>query len=143
MRIVVFRIDRRGRKVETSAIGRDDEIDLVDFGQALGCLDVLARVGLVIIFDDLDHHLLATDIQPAGRIDLLRPKLDIRPLGDSRAAGKRTGLRRDLADLDHVSRLRRNGQERRRCGNGRGFEQSLQHGFPPRTIEPSHPVAPG
>ena len=121
MRVVVFRIDRSSRKVETGAIGRDDEIDLVNFGKALSCLDMLARVGLVIIFDDLDHHLLAADIQPTGRVDLFRPKFDIRPLGDSRAAGKRTGLRRDLTDLNHISCLCRNGQERCRCGNSRGL----------------------
>ena len=34
---------------------------------------MLTRIGLVIIFDDFDHHLLATDIQSASRVDLLRP----------------------------------------------------------------------
>ena len=52
MRVAVFRIDRGGSKIETGAVRRDDEIDLVDFGEALCSLDMLARVCLVIIFDD-------------------------------------------------------------------------------------------
>ncbi len=69
--VVVFRIDRRSGKVEACTIGRDDEIDLVDFGQTLCRFDVLARIGLVVIFDDFNHHLLAANIKAATGIDLL------------------------------------------------------------------------
>ena len=71
MRIVVFRVDGCSGEVKAGAVRRDDEIDLIDFGKTLRGFDVLTRVGLVVIFDDFDHHLLATDIQTTARVHLL------------------------------------------------------------------------
>ena len=71
MRIVVFGIDRSGSQIEACPIGRDDEINLVDLGQTLGGLDMLTRIGLVVILNDFDQHLLATNIQTAAGVDLL------------------------------------------------------------------------
>ena len=70
VRIVILGVDWRCSKVEAGAVRRDDEIDLVDFGKTLCRLDVFTRVCLVVVFDDFNHHLLATDIQTTAGVNL-------------------------------------------------------------------------
>ena len=119
-RIAVPAVDRRGRDVESSPVWRDDEIDLVLFRQSLSKLDVLAGIGLVVILDDFDHHLLVADLEATAGIDLLDPEFDVWPLGDCRATGQRTGLGRDRSELDHVLRLCRHTHHHRSDKRGSG-----------------------
>jgi hypothetical protein len=78
MRVAVFVEDRRGREVEGRAPGRQDEVDLVLGGEALDRLDHFFDIGAIIIFDDLDLHLLAADIETTGIVHVLHPHLVVR-----------------------------------------------------------------
>jgi hypothetical protein len=60
---------------------------------------VLARIGLVIVFDDLDLLLAVLELQAAAVVDLLGPEFDVRPLRHGGAAGQGAGLRSDRADF--------------------------------------------
>ena len=107
MRIAVFVEQRRGGEIHAGAPRRQDEVDLVLRGEALDRLDHLFGIGAVIIFDDLDLHLLAADVEPAGIVHGLHPHLVVRQRGDGGAGTERTGLRDRPADLDGVLRRAR------------------------------------
>src|SRR5262245_52140395 len=61
MRIAVFGDDGSDREVGAGPPGRQDEIDLVLRREALDRLHCLLGARLVVIFDNLELHLLAAD----------------------------------------------------------------------------------
>ena len=138
MRIAVFVEQRSSREIHAGAPRRQDEVDLVLRGKPLDRLDHLFGVGAVIIFDDLDLHLLAADVETAGIVHGLHPHLVVRQRGDGGAGTERTGLRDRPADLDRVLRGSRRREQR---GRERGDRQSFGefHGFrpPARGLRPA------
>ena len=80
---------------------REQKIHLVVGDELLGELRGALTVRLIIIFDELDFHLLAADVDSARRIDLVEPHLPDDVLL-FRFVGQRTCQRQRSTDLDHV-----------------------------------------
>ena len=109
------------------AVDRHDEIDLVLGRQAFHRLDRLGRLAAVVVLDHLDLALAGLELEPAAIVDLLRPELEVRPVGDRGARGHEAGSRSDHADPHGVlgiggagaeqSRERSHGDKCQRCSS--------------------------
>ena len=100
LRIAVLGVDRRCGEVIAGAVHRHDEVDLILSGQPLHRLDCFARLTAVVVFDQLDLALAALHFEPAARVDLMFPQLEIRKVADRGAACHHAGARPDHSDLD-------------------------------------------
>ena len=106
MRIAEFGKYRRRCQVKSGAVGRHDEIGFVLVRHVVDRLDVFARIGAVIIFEQLHLRLLALGGKAAAGVNLFfLPKPVGRPVGH-RGGGEPACFRADDADLGFVG-LRR------------------------------------
>ena len=117
--------ERHDRRGHVGAVGRDQQVDLVDVEQLGVDAGDQARVGLVVVGDEL--HLAPE--QPALGVDVLHPHLqrDQRRLA---AAAERAGLRHAHADLDGLLRDSSEGNRERAERGGQQFAEF--HRLPPQ-----------
>ena len=123
MRILVTIKQGRSGDIQARAIRRYDEIGVVLRCKALNGFDCFAGVGLVVIFDDLDHFLAAIDHQAALGVYLIGPKRDVRPLRHRRTTSQTAGFRGNRTNFDHVRLCQCQTRGREACrGGGAQFQ---------------------